>query len=60
LEDATREFLAKGYAIIALNPKQNYWDPVRKTPLVLIYLIKLIIVTNRNALQQEKIYACGT
>ena len=34
LEDACRALLEKGYAVVALNPKQNFWDPVRKTQLV--------------------------
>ena len=34
LEDACKALLEKGYAVVALNPKQNFWDPVRKTQLV--------------------------
>ena len=36
LEDACKALLEKGYAVVALNPKQNFWDPVRKTQLVYI------------------------
>jgi hypothetical protein len=49
----------KGYAIIALNPKQTRWDPVRKLCLVVTPSSILTLAAKRDALQQEKVQACA-